>query len=66
MLCAPDDKAEFPASTPSSLSVVVHKLKLAAGMRYVWDVLARGVPHDAARCRRAVWNASARTGRGHK
>ena len=66
VMCAPDDRAEFPASVPTNASVVVHKLKLARGMEYVWDVLARGRPHNAARCRLAVWNASARTRHGHK
>ena len=60
--CAPTDGAAFPSRVPerngagggADPSLVVHKLKAAPGVRYVWSVLRGDVVLDAARCRRAM------------
>ena len=35
-------------------SIVVHKLKTARGLRYVWRVLSGAAPHDPTGCRQAL------------
>jgi hypothetical protein len=37
---------------PKSNAIVIHRIKGAAGMTYVWTRLHDGLPHDAIRCAR--------------
>ena len=37
---------------PKSNAIVIHRIKGAAGMTYVWTLLHDGLPHDAIRCAR--------------
>ena len=40
----------FPASVPTNLSIVVHKLKEASAMEYIWDVFVGGQVHNVTTC----------------